>query len=91
MPVCYIVRPGNIAAVCHVDTPDNTLSIDFIFLAEGKIPVTSPRDDVQAFIALPLAVQEAVNAHFKRVFSTPVAERGALLRALQSTAVWVDA
>jgi len=77
----YKITPG-IAAIVYVDYPD-TVKKTFVYLAEGKPPVSGPDESVADFFALPLAVQAAINRHFSIVFSLSVGLRAAYLKNFQ--------
>ncbi len=82
----YTIHPGNIAACCTVEMAP----IDFVYLAEGKLPVTVQRrqeDETKAFVALPFAVQHAITAHFAAVFALPLEQRGEYMKNAKSIKV----
>jgi hypothetical protein len=74
----YVIRPGNIAAVCGVVGPDDK-EHSCIYLDEENIEVGVTNKPL--FSSFPQAVQDIVREHFSAVFGLPVHARGAHLKA----------
>lgn len=89
----YTIIPG-IAALVHVECeafPERygRRRSDFVFLAEGKLPVAGVTDPIK-WGDLPLKVQAEINKHFGTVFAMPIEARGKYMDEVQPWDVEVN-
>ena len=77
----YTITPG-IAALIYLDYPEAGRRT-FVYLSDGKPPVSGADESAADFLALPLVVRAAINRHFGIVFSLPVGRRADYLKNFQ--------
>ncbi len=87
----FTMRPGNIASVVNLDTPDWGQQT-WIYTEHGKAPEPDPAGALKGlrFDDLPGEVKKAIQDQFDDVFSRPLPYRSDFMRACTPRRIEVD-
>lgn len=77
----YRIRHGNIAALLYVTLDNDPKEYEFVYVSGQQQPTRAVAGFWPLFDDLPLEVRAAINRQFGQVFSLPLEQRGAWVRA----------